>query len=503
MLCVAELFYPYRHKPQRFRVSDNLWLLQVPFRPREFIQPGQQPGIRTFPHRGLFIVTEYQDRALFDPALLLFRLYRELSLPALRMCQADPAYRADPALRLPVGDAHNGAQLDQALVEISRRLRRDHFFHLTFDLCPGPCLRDVAPVGCDPCHHPEHISVHCRLPDAVHKRADSPGRIIPDPFEPPDLFVRLREPPAVFLHDLAGRFLQIAGAVIVSQSFPQLQQTVFRHFRQRLHIRQFLQKSLIIRLHRLHTGLLEHDLRDPHPVRIHSLSPRQVSLILTEPLHKRLYCLLHLRAVQHCIYGFRDHDAVRSYITVISEDLDPRLLCPPQRFRERGMGIRIGREIRDALHLDHKENICLIPFLFRPDQLLQMLYRTVAGSVREPAHPVLFQRHAFHFDKDLSVPGLNVQVKPGIPVRSLRPYKGHVREQIPGLDPFLYDAVRDLGIHIDQTLSPARLLLHSDQVPLRLPLRIVTLLHIDHRARAQELRAAPGILHMYRLFFPI
>ena len=62
--------------------------------------------------------------------------------------------------------------------------------------------------------------------------------------------------------------------------------------------------------------------------------------------------------------------------------------------------------------------------------------------------------------------------------------------------PFSDDLIRYLGVHIDKPVA----LFHADQIPLRLPLCILTFLYIDHSAGLQQFRASSGVLHMDRLF---
>ena len=79
---------------------------------------------------------------------------------------------------------------------------------------------------------------------------------------------------------------QIAGAAVIAQPLPQAHKLLLRQRRQRLYVRRGLHEPLEIRQHRLHTGLLEHDLRYPCAVGGHLLPPRQHPAVLIIPRQK-------------------------------------------------------------------------------------------------------------------------------------------------------------------------------------------------------------------------
>ena len=66
--------------------------------------------------------------------------------------------------------------------------------------------------------------------------------------------------------------MQIAGARVVAEPGPQPQHVVERRRRERLHVRPALDEAREIRRHRPHGGLLQHDLGEPHPVRVGGLA---------------------------------------------------------------------------------------------------------------------------------------------------------------------------------------------------------------------------------------
>ena len=68
--------------------------------------------------------------------------------------------------------------------------------------------------------------------------------------------------------------MQVASAAVITQAFPQPQHILFIGRRERGNIRKALQESLEVRLHGDNRCLLQHDLADPHLVRIATISPR-------------------------------------------------------------------------------------------------------------------------------------------------------------------------------------------------------------------------------------
>ena len=170
------------------------------------------------------------------------------------------SHRTLSALRLAVRQTDDRAQLDQALVEIARRLARDDLLQHPLDLRPRPSLHNIIRICQEPCHHAQHIAVDRRLRDIIDKRADRSRCIAPDSLQGTDLLILVRKFTAIIFHDLDRSSLQVARPVIISQSLPQLQQTLLRHLCQSLHVRQLLKEPLIVRPDRLHSRLLQHDL---------------------------------------------------------------------------------------------------------------------------------------------------------------------------------------------------------------------------------------------------
>ena len=95
--------------------------------------------------------------------------------------------------------------------------------------------------------------------------------------------------------------VQVSRAGVIAEPGPGLEHVVERRRRQRLHIRPARQEFRVIRPDRLHGGLLQHDLRQPHVVRVGPLArrgtPRQMAAMPVVPGEQRrgIGRLVHMR----------------------------------------------------------------------------------------------------------------------------------------------------------------------------------------------------------------
>ena len=81
--------------------------------------------------------------------------------------------------------------------------------------------------------------------------------------------------------------MQVARTAVVAQPAPQRQHVVQVGRCQGLHIREALQETGVVVAHRDHLGLLQHDLGQPHPVRVARGLPGQViAPVLLLPAHQ-------------------------------------------------------------------------------------------------------------------------------------------------------------------------------------------------------------------------
>ena len=88
-------------------------------------------------------------------------------------------------------------------------------------------------------------------------------------------------------HHILRAAMQIACATVIAQAAPQGQDIIQRRGGQGLHIREALQEALEIAQHRADLGLLQHDLRQPHAVRVtHALPWQVVAPLLALPGHE-------------------------------------------------------------------------------------------------------------------------------------------------------------------------------------------------------------------------
>jgi hypothetical protein len=81
---------------------------------------------------------------------------------------------------------------------------------------------------------------------------------------------------------LRGR-VQLPRSAVVSEPLPQPQHLGFLGGREPMYVRERLRKPREVVANRGHLRLLQHDLADPHPIRIARLSPRKIARVLGIP----------------------------------------------------------------------------------------------------------------------------------------------------------------------------------------------------------------------------
>ena len=144
-------------------------------------------------------------------------------------------------------------------------------------------IADISAISSESGHHPHNVAVHRRNRNVEGDRSNCAGCIRSDPGELLQLLIVRRQLACIlFLHNKRSLF-QIPRSAVIAQAFPQLQEPVIAAVRQRRNVRQRLQKTLIVRLHRLHTRLLQHDLRNPHMIRRRIRPPRKVPVASPKP----------------------------------------------------------------------------------------------------------------------------------------------------------------------------------------------------------------------------
>ena len=192
------------------------------------------------------------------------------------MRQTKPAERTAVAERGAVGQADRFTQLHDPLGQqrggLSRGIMRAKKLRYgAFGRGGG----DVVGAGEKPGHHAKNVSVHRRLRQAEGNGRDGARGIVPDAGELSQLGRRGRQRAAVVLHEEHGGFFEIAGAAVIAETLPELQQAVFGNGGQRRNIRKLAEKALVIGDHRLDARLLQHDFGDPGMVGGGILSPGQ------------------------------------------------------------------------------------------------------------------------------------------------------------------------------------------------------------------------------------
>ena len=118
-------------------------------------------------------------------------------------------------------------------------------------------------------------------------RGDRPGRRSADPGERLERLHRARHLGAVAGDEDPGGPVKVPRAGIVPESLPRLQDGVQRRPGKGFHIGKFQEKTLVVGSDGFDPGLLEHDLRDPDPIRIPGLPPRHRPGRRPEPPQER------------------------------------------------------------------------------------------------------------------------------------------------------------------------------------------------------------------------
>ena len=137
------------------------------------------------------------------------------------------------------------------------------------------------------CRHTQDIPVHCRCRQVKANGTDSAGGIIPHAGECPHLFPRAGKLSLILLRQLHRSPPEVRCTAVVAQPLPALVDLLLRRFRQCLYRGKLRQKPLVVAFHRLHTGLLQHDLRQPDPIRLPILPPGQFPCMAGIPRQQR------------------------------------------------------------------------------------------------------------------------------------------------------------------------------------------------------------------------
>ena len=81
--------------------------------------------------------------------------------------------------------------------------------------------------------------------------------------------------------------MQIAGAAVVPEAFPELEYAVFRRGRQRFNGRERLDETFVVGEALVDAGLLQEYFGEPDPVRVAGVPPWQIAGFAVEPGEQR------------------------------------------------------------------------------------------------------------------------------------------------------------------------------------------------------------------------
>ena len=141
----------------------------------------------------------------------------------------------------------------------------------------------------------QHIAVHSRDRKPERDRTDRARGIVAHAGQAAQRRIRGRKRTAILLADYARGLVQIARAAVVPQPFPQLHEALLLQSREMADGRTGGEKTFIIRDHRFHACLLEHDFAQPYMVSVPVAPPWQVALVFRKPTEQR-----HTDCVRHC-----------------------------------------------------------------------------------------------------------------------------------------------------------------------------------------------------------
>lgn len=170
----------------------------------------------------------------------------------------------------------------------------------------------------------------------------------------------------------------------------------------------------------------------------------------------------------------------------------------PQSLAEIGVGHVVGVEIGYICHLNDKKNIGTISFGCQLSQTTQMLGTTLGGRVGEGTNTVMFQCHAFDFQKT-GYPVLRKrEIKPGFPMNGFGPEILDL-PQPTGREPFFCGGIGRLRIHVDEFFA----FLDGDKIVFCFSGRIIAFRTPDLSTYGKKLPASAGVFNMDDLYLSI
>jgi hypothetical protein len=143
-----------------------------------------------------------------------------------------------------------------------------------------------APLPKDPPQHSRDIRVYCRRPSLIREARNGAGRVASHAREPHQRVGVIGNGTPVFAHDGACQPVQIRGAAVVTKSVPGGLYLRRPCVRERSDRGEAGEEARVVLRNALDLGLLQHELRDQHAIRVAGRTPRQLPSLLSEPLEQ-------------------------------------------------------------------------------------------------------------------------------------------------------------------------------------------------------------------------
>ena len=133
------------------------------------------------------------------------------------------------------------------------------------------------------CHDPEDIPIHGSRPVIESDGRHRTSGIGADALELSKLHSRPWEFPTMIVHNLPCGRLHVPDPAVIAEPLPQLHELPFLHFREVLHGGKTFDEAVEVGDHRIHPGLLQHDLGNPYPVWAGLRAPWHLPFFRMEP----------------------------------------------------------------------------------------------------------------------------------------------------------------------------------------------------------------------------
>ena len=140
-----------------------------------------------------------------------------------------------------------------------------------------------APNGEESRDHARHVGVERRHPRAERQRRHGGGQVVAESRQRRECRRVARKPPAVRRDDASRGGVQVPGPGVVPEARPGRQHARFPRPGERRQVRKTSEEHVVPSGDRGHGRLLEHDLRNPDPVRIPGPAPGEPPLFSAKP----------------------------------------------------------------------------------------------------------------------------------------------------------------------------------------------------------------------------